>query len=119
MSSRLGERRAELLEALRAGNVRVATSGRFAAPVVILEPADPWSEPARMPGRSSRWQLTAIAGTADSDAALLELAELVDGVDRALRTLDGVGLPTWGRPVDRTIGEIAHASTIGTFTASL
>jgi hypothetical protein len=118
MSSRLASRRAELLEALRAGNVNVATSGRYAAPAVILEPADPWSEPARMPGRSSRWRLTAVAGTADSDAAFLELAELVDRVDRALRTVDGVGLPTWGRPTDGT-ESIPGASMLGTFTVSL
>lgn len=117
--SRLGDRRAEILAALASGGVRVATSGRFAAPGVILEPADPWSEPVRLPGRGSRWQLTAIAGTPDSDAALLQLAELVDLVDAALRKLDGVGLPAWSKPLDRMIGEISHASTIGTFTAAL
>jgi hypothetical protein len=117
--SRLGDRRAEILEALRAAGVSVATSGRFAAPGVLLEPADPWSEPARMPGRTSRWQLTALAGTPDSDAALLQLADMIDRVDRALRTIDGVGLPTWAKPRDQTIGEIAHGSSVGIFTVSL
>jgi hypothetical protein len=117
--SRLVERRAEILAALRAARVNVATSGRFAAPAVILEPADPWTEPVRMPGRRSRWQLTAIAGSASSDAALEQLGELVDQCDTALRTLAGVGLPTWTRPIDRTIGDVAHASTIGTFEAAL
>jgi hypothetical protein len=117
--SRLGDRQAEILAAIRAGSLRVATSGRFSAPGVILEPGDPWTEPARMPGRTARYQLTAVAGTPDSDAALGQLAEIIDAVDAALRKVDGVGLPTWSKPADRIVGEIAHAVSVGTFTVSL
>ena len=111
--SRLGDRQAEILAAIRAGSLRVATSGRFSAPGVILEPADPWSEPARMPGRTARYQLTAVAGTPDSDAALGQLAEIIDAVDAALRK---IVQEHGGKSVD---GEIAHAVTVGTFTVSL
>ena len=117
--SRLSDARAELVTALRAGGVRTATSGRFSAPVVILEPADPWTEPARLPGRNTRWQLIAIAGAGDSDAAIDELAELIDRVDAVLRRVDGCGLPSWGKPTDRPAGDVALPSTIGTFTLAL
>ncbi len=116
--SRLGDARAQILEALRAGGVRTGTTARYSAPAVILEPGDPWSTPARMPGRDSRWQLTAIAGSADSDAAYAELAELVDRVDAALRTIDGCGWPTWNKPRDAT-GDVQYPSAIGLFTMAV
>jgi hypothetical protein len=63
---------------------------------VLVEPGDPWATWERMPGRTSRWRLTAIAGAADQMAAYDELAELVDLVDAALP--DGAQRPTWARP---------------------
>lgn len=119
--SRLAEDRTVILEALNAGDVRTATGGQLAAPCVLVEPGDPWSEPRRLPGRVSRWRLSAIAGAADTLAGYDELAELVDRVDAALRTIDGCQLPTWAGPtiVDvgdgvlrrRTAGTIQYAST--------
>lgn len=117
--SRLGTARGRILAALEAGGVRAATTGRHSAPVVILEPAEPWTEPVRMPGRHARFQLIAIAGATDADAALEELATFVDSVDAALRTLDGCGLPTWARPTDRPFGDTTLPAMLGTFSIAL
>ena len=112
--SRLVDERAAIAGALEAGGIRVATTGAIAAPCVLLEPGDPWSEPRRAPGRVGRWRLTAIAGVADTTAALGELGELVDLVDVALRRLDGAQLPTWGRPVELELAGLRRAVTVAT-----
>jgi len=117
--SRIGDGRAAILAALAAAGVRAGTSGRYAAPVVILEPADPWSAPLAMPRRESRWTLTAIAGVADSDAAIAQLAELVDSVDAALRTVPGCSLPTWSKPRDQLVGDASAPISVGTFVLAL
>lgn len=117
--SRLGAARARILESLMLGSVRAGTSGRFSAPAVILEPAEPWSVPARMPGRDSRWQLTAVSGSGDADTALEEIADLIDRCDVALRRLDGCGLPTWSRPADRLVGDVTLPTCVGLFTYAL
>lgn len=103
--SALLDGRAALLAALEAAAIATATSsGSFAAPCVIVEPGDPWTVPVRLPGRLSRWRLTAVAGRADTEGSLELLADLVDQVDAALRVVDGLQLPSWSRPVDRPIG---------------
>lgn len=119
--TRLADARAAILDALADGGIRAGTSGRFSAPVVILEPAEPWAEPARLhrAGRDSHWQLIAIAGSGDADAAFAELAQLVDDVDTALYALDGCGLPTWGKPADRLVGDVTLPSAVGSFTYAL
>jgi hypothetical protein len=117
--SRLGAARARILESLVIGGVRAGTSGRFSAPAVILEAAEPWSVPARMPGRDSRWQLTAVAGSGDADTALEEIADLIDRCDVALRRLDGCGLPTWSKPRDSVVGDITLPTCVGSFTYAL
>jgi hypothetical protein len=106
--------RARLLEALETAGLRTATTGRMSAPVVLVEPGDPWSEPQRLPGRVSRWRLTAIAGRPDSEGALEELAGTIDTIDTALRTLRGCELPTWARPLDTTLEGVPYAATIAT-----
>jgi hypothetical protein len=113
---RLTDERALILAALETGAVRTATAGRLAAPVVLVEPGDPWSEPARLPGRVSRWRLTAIAGRADTEQAYAELAALVDAVDAALRGLPGCSLPTWAMPRDVTLEGVPYAASLGTIT---
>jgi hypothetical protein len=112
--SRLIDARARILEALEANGIRTATTLKLTAPVVHVEPGDPWSEPARLPGRTSRWRLTAIAGKADSEGAHAELAEMVDGIDAALRTVDGCQLPAWSKPTDYAIGNVPYAATVAT-----
>jgi hypothetical protein len=108
--------RARILEAFASESVRAGTSGRFSAPCVILEAAEPWTVPARMPGRDSRWQLTAVAGSGDADTAIEEIALLIDGCDVALRRLPGCGLPTWSRPADRLVGDVTLPTCVGSFT---
>ena len=39
---------------------------------------------------------------------------LIDAIDAALLTLDGVSLPTWGAPHDVTLGNVAHPTSTGT-----
>jgi len=119
VTSRLGTARAQILEALAAAGIRAGTSGRFAAPAVILEPAEPWAVPLAMPRRDSRWQLTAIAGAGDSDAALEQLAELVDQIDAALRLVAGCGWPTWSKPRDQLVGDVTHPVCVGVLTFAL
>jgi hypothetical protein len=112
--SRLLDARAELVAALEAAGLAAATGPRFAAPCVLVEPGEPWSSPAAMPGRSSHWKLTLVAGRSDSEAALEVLAELVDRVDTALRTIAGVQLPTWGHPDDITLEGVPYGVTVAT-----
>jgi hypothetical protein len=119
MSSRVLAARELILAALDAGGISSATTGRFAAPCVHVEPGDPWSEPAALKGgasgrRLTRWRLTAIAGRADSDAAFVTLGELVDAVDDALVRLSGAQLPVWGKPTDYLLDGVAYASAIAT-----
>ena len=102
---------------LTAGGVRVATGGKFAAPCVLVEPGDPWTEPARMPGRLVRWKLTAVGGRADTEAAIEVLGELVDDVDAALRAGSrSISLPSWAMPVDLTLGGVAYAASVAAIT---
>lgn len=121
MSSTLAESRERIRAVLEAGGVRVATTGKLAAPCVLLEAGDPWAEPNRLAGggRVYRWQLTALGGRADSDAALLELAELVDEIDAALlapAASRSLSLPTWARPTDLALGGIPYATSIATIS---
>ena len=105
-----------ILEALEAAGISSATTQRFSAPCVHVEPGDPWTEPARLPGRTSRWRLTALAGRTDSEGAYLALAELIDQTDTALRSIPGCQLPSWSKPADYVIGEQTHAGSVATVT---
>lgn len=109
--SALGSARAAMVAALTAGGVRVPSGLRVSAPCVMVEPGDPWTEPSRLPGRLSRWKLTAIAAAVDSDASIAELAELVDAVDTALYGLQGVQLPTWSKPADIQLEGVLRPAT--------
>jgi hypothetical protein len=113
--SRLADDRGAILAALEATGIRTATGGMLTAPCVLVEPGDPWSEPRRLPARVSRWRLTAIAGAVDTLAGQDELAELVDRVDVALRSIAGVQLPTWARPAPIEIADgVKRAAVLGT-----
>jgi hypothetical protein len=112
--SRALDDRARILAALETADIRTATTGKLSAPGVLVEPGDPWSEPRRLPGRVSRWQLTALAGKADSAGALEALAELIDTIDGALRTVTGCELPTWSKPTDYTLTGVPYAGSIAT-----
>jgi len=118
--TRLGDERAAILAALVNAGIRTATTGKLAPPCVLVEPGDPWSEPRRLGsssgvGRLSRWRLTAIALAADKDGAYDELADLVDRVDVAVRTLQGAELPSWARPMNQSPAEArASFATVAT-----
>jgi hypothetical protein len=113
--SRLGDELAAILAALEAADVRAAVGGQLTAPCVLVQAGDPWSTPVRLPGRVGRWRLSAVAGAVDTRGGLEELAELVDAIDAALRTVDGCGLPTWGRPTVVTLDDgVRRPATVGT-----
>lgn len=110
--------RGRIIAALEARGIRTSTTGRIAAPAVRVEPGDPWSEPRRLPGRVTRWLLTAYAGGADTEGAFSRLGELIDLVDLALRALPGCELPTWSKPVDEPIGGAPVANSAATIQYS-
>lgn len=102
--------------ALEDGGVRVAFTGKFSAPCVLIEAGDPWAavDLSLHGKRVARWKLTAVAGRADSEAALELLADLVDTADAALLALRGVQLPTWAKPFDAQLGAVQYAATVAT-----
>lgn len=114
--SRLLASRALILDALEAAELVVATTGKWSAPCVLVEPGDPWAAVDLSLGarRTGRWRLTLVAGRADSAGALERLAELVDGVDSALLAVAGLQLPTWARPFDTQVDGAAYAATAAT-----
>jgi len=112
--SRLAAAREQLADVLEGSGIRTATGGRFAAPVVLIEPGEPWIDRDSPSNRLQvRWKLTAIAGANDSGAAYDELAQLVDDLDAALLSLRGASLPSWGAPRDITLGNVAHPASVG------
>jgi hypothetical protein len=113
--SRLLASRDAIVAALEAGGLRTSTTGQFAAPAVLVEPGDPWAEPATLRGRRmGRWRLTAVAGRMDSVGVIELLAELVDSVDAALLALEGAGLPSWSMPRDLSLGNVTYAASVST-----
>jgi hypothetical protein len=110
--------RDRIVGALELAGIRTATTGKLSAPAVHVEAGDPWTEPRRLPGRVSRWRLTALAGRPDSEGSLAQLGELVDLVDTALRTVPGCELPTWAKPTDYTIDGVPYAGTVSTVQIS-
>ena len=105
--------RTAIIGALDAGGIRTATGGKFTAPCVVVEAGDPWAAVDLSMGRrrTARWKLTAIAGRVDSEGALEALADLVDSVDAALLTIQGVQLPTWAKPFDAALGAVPYAAS--------
>lgn len=111
--------RTAIIGALEAGGIRAATTGKFTAPCVIVEPGDPWAAVDLSMGRrrTARWKLTAVAGRADSEGAIEALATLVDRVDLALLAIPGVQLPTWAKPFDAALQSVAYAASETTIQA--
>jgi hypothetical protein len=105
-----------ILAALEAAGIAAHTTGQFTAPCVIVEAGDPWAAVDLSLGkrRTTRWRLTIVAGRADSEAAIDTLAGMVDTVDEALLTIDGMQLPTWAQPFDAAIGAVPYAATAAT-----
>ena len=111
--SRLLDTRARLLAAFAAGGIRTATTGKYSAPVVVVEAGDPWSEPfSHGRARLARWRLTVIAGRSDAEGSLAALGGLVDQVDDAIRTMRSVSLPTWGQPIDLALDAGTYAASV-------
>jgi hypothetical protein len=113
--SRLLDTRATVIAALEAAGIAYSTTGKFSAPAVLVEPGEPWAEPASLKGRRlARWRLTAVAGRADTEGSIERLADLVDSVDAALLAALGVQLPTWSMPRDVALGNVPYAASIAT-----
>ena len=115
-SSRLLASRTAILAALEAAQLNSATSGKWSAPVVLVEPGDPWAGVDLSLGRrrTGRWRLTVVAGRADTAGAIERLAELVDQVDAALLAVRGLELPTWSRPSDLSLDGALYAAASST-----
>lgn len=115
--SRLLDARDAILTALEVAGLKAFTTGRLTAPCILVEPGDPWSGPSQLRGggrRLTRWQLTAIAGKANSAGAYAALATLVDGVDTALLDLRDCQLPVWAQPHDYLLGSVPYAASVAT-----
>jgi hypothetical protein len=114
--SRLLSSRDSLTAALEAAGVHAATTGKWSAPVVLVEAGDPWAAVDLSLGRrrTGRWRITAVAGRADSDGIVERLADLVDQVDEALLRVPGVQLPTWSQPFAGSLGGVSYACTSST-----
>ena len=113
-ASRVMRARARLADALEGSGVRTALGGRFAAPCVLIEPGEPWVSRERASSSLEvHWKLTAIAGRTDTGAAYDALGALIDEVDRALLSLRGVSLPSWGAPHNVDLGNVSHAASTG------
>jgi hypothetical protein len=114
--TRLLASRTQIVAALEAGGLNPATTGKWSAPCVLVEPGEPWAAVDLSMGRrrTGRWRLTAVAGKTDTEGAFEELAELVDKTDTALLAVAGLELPTWARPVDLTLGGSTYAATVAT-----
>lgn len=108
--------RGAIATVLEAGGVPVAFTGKFSAPCVLIEAGEPWAavDLSLRGKRTARWQLTLVAGRADSEGALETLAALVDKADAALLALPGVQLPTWAKPSDAQLGNVPYATTVAT-----
>lgn len=114
--SRLLASRSAILAALEAGGLNASTTGKWSAPVVLVEPGDPWAGIGSLGKvRVGRWRLTAIAGRTDTAGAIERLAELVDDVDVALlKGVQGLELPTWSRPTDTSVDGAQYAASSAT-----
>jgi hypothetical protein len=111
--SRLLASRAAILAALEAAGINSATTAKWSAPVVLVEPGDPWAAVDLSLGRrrTGRWRVTVVAGKADTEGAIEQLANLVDTVDAALLTVPGLELPTWARPFDVELSGAKYAAS--------
>lgn len=113
--SRAISARTRLSDALTGSGVRVTFGGRFAAPCVLIEPAEPWIARERASSNVQvRWNVTAIAGRSDTAGAYDVLGELIDTIDRAILSIRGVSLPSWGAPHNVDLGNVSHAASTAT-----
>lgn len=112
--SRLSSSKSAIVAAL-SGTLTVATTGKFSAPCVLIEPGDPWASADNLGKRRiARWRLTLVAGRADTDGIHDTLATMIDTVDTALLTIPGLQLPNWGRPFDGQLDGVTYAVTLAT-----
>ena len=90
----IAESRTAVTGALAAVGLRTAAIGeRIVAPVALIEPGDPWIEPAGMSGhRLIRWRVHLITGRADQMAQAGELDSLAELADRAFAGAPAQGL---------------------------
>ena len=99
--------RAELLQALEAGSIRVFYGmGTFSAPCARIFPADPWVQLSGQAGgrRTQQWEVWAVAGKADALASFDELEALVTSINAAIEGLPNWNRPSWRRPTVTDMG---------------
>jgi len=117
MTSGLTGSRAAMQAALEAASLRVYPdpTGEFSAPCIRLHAASPWvgASMLRAGSRTQRWEVWAVAGRADSGAALAELEELVSAATIALDSLPGWSSIEWERPGPTDMGGVKYLATRG------
>lgn len=94
--------RDELAGILRAADVAVleVVSGRFVAPVAIVEPGNPFVSPAPLGGawRLVRWRVVLVVGASDAAGTLSRMAELTERVVLAITAAPGWTAPEVSGP---------------------
>lgn len=109
------ESRAAVVAALTAVGLRAAVVGdKIVSPVALVEPGDPWVEPAGMSRhRVIRWRVHLISGRADQPAQAAETDSLAELADKAFAGAPAAGLSaaTIAQPAVVTIAGIGYLST--------
>lgn len=108
----LADSRTAVTGALAAVGLRVAAVGdRIVSPVALVEPGDPWVEPAGMSGhRIIRWRVHLISGLADQPAQAEQMDQLAELADTAFAgaPTNGLSAATIAPPGVLTIAGISY-----------
>jgi hypothetical protein len=111
----LAESRTAVLGALAAVGLRTARVGdRIVSPVALVEPGDPWVEPAGMSGhRLVRWRVHLISGLADQPAQAEQTDQLAELANLAFAgaPADGLSAATIAQPGVLTLAGISYLAT--------
>lgn len=117
MSGPLLRCRDELVGILRAAGVPTleVVSGRFVAPIALVEPGDPFVAPATLGGawRMVRWRVVLAVGASDAAGTLTRMAELTELVVLAIGRAPG-----WSTPIVSGPRLLRVAGVEGGYTAA-
>lgn len=111
----IAESRAAVVAALAAVGLRTAAVGdRIVSPVALVEPGDPWVEPAAMSGqRTVRWRVHLISGLADQPAQADQTDALAELANRAFAgaPTNGLSAASIAQPAVLTLAGISYLAT--------
>jgi hypothetical protein len=111
----IADSRTAVTGALAAVGLRVAKVGdKIVSPVALIEPGDPWVEPAGMSGhRIIRWRVHLISGLADQPAQAEQVDALAELADTAFAGAPANGLSAMSiaQPGVLTIAGVTYLAT--------